>query len=106
MTELLPPIPRRIWTRNEAPEFCRWGDGWAVVGPDHALPEGGEAVVAHRGDGQMVVVALGLHVAARVVRHRPDSYTAQVARGESTRYVVAEIRLRDKGSSGVDQVHT
>jgi len=90
MADLLPPIPRGIWTRGEDPQFCRWGDGWAVVGPDHAVPEGGEVEVARRGDGRMVTVVLGVHVAARVARHRPDSYT-RASQGESTRYVVAEI---------------
>jgi hypothetical protein len=62
-----------------------------MVGPDHTLPEGGEVTVDRRGDGRPVTVTVGLHVAARVVRHRPDSYTATVS-GEATRYVVAEIR--------------
>lgn len=88
----LPPIPRRIWTRSLEPAFCRWGDGWAVVGPDSVLPEQGTATVARRSDGRSMTVRLGLYVAARVVRHRSSSYTGHTTAGESTRYVVAEIR--------------
>lgn len=92
----LPPIPRSVWTRGWDPAFCRWGDGWAVVGPDFVLPEQGTATVARRSDGRPVTVRLGLYVAARVVRHRPDSYTGHTTAGELTRYVVAEIRLGTK----------
>lgn len=85
----LVPIPDRIRTRGPAPEFCHWKGRWAVVGPDHALPEHGQVEVRRR-TGDPVTVTIGRHVAERVVAHRLGSYTRSTE-GDSTRYVVAEI---------------
>jgi len=89
----LPSIPRDITTRMTEPEFCRWGEEWAVIGPDSELSAHGEVAVWQRASGRHVRIATGRYLAARVVRHRPSSYTS-LTQGESTRYVVVAIRER------------
>jgi hypothetical protein len=93
MSEELPPIPREIWCRNTEPQFCRWGDGWAVLGPESVVPAHNEIAVWRHSEGCFVTVVTGAHVAARVVRHRTNTYT-RVTQGPATRYVIAEIRER------------
>lgn len=86
----LPLIPNgRFILTFDDPRFCRWGDSWAVVGPDFALPEHGQAEVWKEAIGDWVYVQTGAYLAARTIAHRPGGYRASIR--PATRYVVAAI---------------
>ena len=88
----LEQIPSGRWrlTRIE-PEFVKWADDWALIGPDWTLPVGGTVWVRRFADADVVSVVVGGHLAERTVTRRPGGSIDGPTR---VRYVVAAI---DKG---------
>lgn len=83
------PLAKRQRLTFDMPQFVSWGSGWALIGPDTALPVG-ERVEVERRMKPPVVVVVGKYVAEYTVHRQEGSYLYEIGQ-RSVRYVIAKI---------------